>query len=57
MEILSESDHWYCDGTFDVSPTVFKQLYTIQIIKNGVLFPLVYALLPNKTQKTYLKKI
>ena len=46
---------WYADGTFDISPTYFKQVYSIHIIINGTVLPLVYGLLPNKSQKTYVK--
>ena len=45
----------YCDGTFDISPTFFKQVYTFHVIINGTNIPLAYALLPNKNQVTYKK--
>ncbi len=43
------------DGTFDVAPTVFKQLYTICVVYRGKFLPLVYAFLPNKKATTYTK--
>ena len=41
------------DGTFKNCPTFFMQLYTIHGTVNGHYMPLVYCLLPNKTQDTY----
>jgi hypothetical protein len=47
---------WLVDGTFDLAPKrVFKQVYTIHIIYKNKDLPVVYGLLPNKTQKTYKK--
>ena len=43
------------DGTFRYCPTFFMQLYTIHGTVNGYYMPLVYCLLPNKTQDTYRK--
>ena len=42
-------------GTFKYCPTYFLQLYTIHGTLNGHYMPLVYCLLPNKAQNTYLK--
>ena len=53
FEILKNSTEWYCDGTFDVSPLLFKQVYTINVIMNGKNLPMVYALLPHKQETTY----
>ena len=39
------------DGTFDFP--LFAQLYTIHAVFNGAIFPVVYCLLPNKTQDMY----
>lgn len=53
LEWLSKYLEWYIDGTFDISPKLFKQLFTFQIIVNGFNLPLVYCLLPNKKAETY----
>ena len=55
IEILNEMREWYADGTFDVAPDLFKQLFTFNVIKRGKNLPLVYALLPDKKQATYEK--
>ena len=39
---------WSIDGTFDVCPRGWMQLYTISIIRNRHVLPIVYALLPSK---------
>ena len=36
-----------------VCPVIFYQLYTIHGQQNGQIFPVVFCLLPNKTQATY----
>ena len=51
--LLKQSDHWFGDGTFKVSPVIFFQVYTIHAVCNGKVFPCIFALLPNKTVATY----
>jgi hypothetical protein len=47
-------DTWAIDGTFDALSDIYTQLFTIHgIKKNGWIFPLVYALLPNKKIESY----
>ena len=53
IDFLRNCDSWFCDGTFRVVPDLFTQLYTIHAEKDGVIFPCIYALLPNKTEATY----
>ena len=53
LKKLSENPNWYCDGTFEVAPTLFTQLYTIHAVKNGQNLPLVYGFLPKKTEAMY----
>ncbi|RNA35677.1 hypothetical protein BpHYR1_024196 [Brachionus plicatilis] len=55
LRLLEKYRDWYCDGTFDISPVLFKQLYSIHIVVNNKDLPLVYALLPNKKQSSYTK--
>ncbi|KAF0708413.1 Uncharacterized protein FWK35_00030787 [Aphis craccivora] len=55
LEILHFSKVWYCDGTLKVAQIIFAQVYVILAeVLNGV-HPLIYALLPNKQEKTYDK--
>jgi len=53
LEWLTNSDHWFCDGTFKVCPKIFYQVYTIHAYTNGRVIPCVFSLLPNKTAETY----
>ncbi|KAM7307232.1 uncharacterized protein ISCGN_010868 [Ixodes scapularis] len=52
---LGESELWFADGTFKVSPSLFYQVYTIHGSLHGTVVPLVFALLSNKTQSTYAR--
>ena len=49
------TDDWLCDGTFDISPTLYKQLFTIHAIYKTKTLPLVYSFLPDKETETYSK--
>ena len=43
----------YVDGTFRIAPTLFSQVYVIMAERGGFVVPILYALLPNKTEETY----
>ena len=53
LDLLKQSDHWFDDGTFSVSPAILFQVYTIHAICNGKVVPCVHTLLPNKAEPTY----
>ena len=53
LMLESTKDVWLGDGTFKQCPDMFYQLYTIHITIGGYSPPCIYALLPNKTEKTY----
>lgn len=53
IELMNSSPN--CDGTFAVSPIIFYQQYTINVVLNGKNLPVVYALLCNKKEDTYNK--
>ncbi|KAG0438058.1 hypothetical protein HPB47_017161, partial [Ixodes persulcatus] len=55
LQMLHQSRHWICDGTFEYCPPCFSQLYTIHGFVHGEAVPLVTALLPGKTATTYQK--
>ncbi|GAU90515.1 hypothetical protein RvY_02921 [Ramazzottius varieornatus] len=40
------------DGTFQIVPKLFHQLYTIHVEHFGGVFPVIFALLPNKSSAT-----
>ncbi|RMZ94313.1 hypothetical protein BpHYR1_027233, partial [Brachionus plicatilis] len=50
---MLEGNHTFCDGTFDVAPKPFYQVYSMHSLIDGKCLPMVYGLLPNKSQKIY----
>lgn len=56
LDVLSSSATWMLDGTFKVVPDMYFQLYTIHaVVAENEVFPVVYALLPNKKSSTYVR--
>ena len=53
LDILQRSTNWAMDGTFDVAPPLFSQLYSIHSQFGGRSHPLVFGLLPSKRRVTY----
>lgn len=53
MDLLEENRHWFVDGTFKVAPELFMQLFTIHALLDNSATPLIYALLPSKSEATY----
>jgi len=45
----------FSDGTFSIVPNLFKQLYTIHGKVYQSVVPLVYVLMPEKSQEAYRK--
>ena len=54
LECLSKSRLWYADGTFKTVSLLFHQLYTVHGLRENNLLPLVFGLLPDKTEETYI---
>lgn len=55
LNVLDSCQNVFMDGTFKTVPVIFDQLYTIQGLKNGFFLPLIFGLLPNRKEETYLK--
>ena len=54
LELLESTQHlWLADGNFKLCLEIFLQLFTIHTSINGYNRPCIYALLPNKCEKTY----
>lgn len=53
LQLLSNSKHWYIDGTFKTVPLLFQQLLTVHGLQHNLSVPLVYALLPKKSERIY----
>jgi hypothetical protein len=43
LKVLKQNLEWFIDGTFEVAPDIYKQLFTIQVVLNGFNLPLVYV--------------
>ena len=50
---LLDSDEWFCDGTFSITPALFAQVFVILVRKVNIVLPVIYALLPDKKADTY----
>ncbi|CAF0808410.1 unnamed protein product [Brachionus calyciflorus] len=48
-----QNKHIFCDGTFNITPKPFYQVYSIHALVNGQCIVMVYCLLPRKNQKLY----
>ncbi len=53
LNLLAGATEWAADGTFDIAPPLFAQLYTIHGRVFGAMHPFIYCLLPDKTEATY----
>ncbi|XP_064468575.1 uncharacterized protein LOC135380414 [Ornithodoros turicata] len=53
LRALAESELWFMDGNFDVTPKLFLQLYVILIPLGDAAVSIVYALMERKTQESY----
>ena len=53
LNILEEHKDWFIDGTFKVAPAEFLQVFTIHALVDRSAYPLVYVLLPDKTEQGY----
>lgn len=55
LALLEEFSNWSSDGTFNIAPNFFMQVYTLHILVEGKALPVIYALMCNKKKETYLK--
>lgn len=53
LKQLGEREELHADGTFKAAPRLFYQLFTVHIILKKKSFPVVYALMTNKTRALY----
>lgn len=55
MNRLAIADHWFGDGTFSITPSLFYQVYVVLFEPADGVHAALYALLPNKRTDTYEK--
>ena len=54
LSVLAAADHWFVDGTFNVAPPGYTQLYTIHaLLGESTAVPCVFALLKDKSGTSY----
>lgn len=58
LNVCKKINTWYGDGTFKVTPKPFFQMYTLLVDlgsdpESNYFVPVIYALLPDKSQYTY----
>ena len=53
LERMTRTTDWFADGMFGNVPECIGQLYSIHAVIKGAIIPSIYALLPDKKQKTY----
>ena len=53
LDLLEGYQNWHADGTFKSCPTLFYQIFTLHAVVNDHTLPLVYFLLPGKSQNDY----
>ncbi|CAF0979719.1 unnamed protein product [Brachionus calyciflorus] len=51
---LLEKSHIFADGTFDIAPKLFSQVYSLHVYLKNQSYAIVYAILPFKTEKIYI---
>ena len=54
-ERVPVTPHFYLDGTFWVTPRLFYQMVTLHCLILGQMFPILYAVLPGKSEDIYAK--
>lgn len=52
---LKNSETWFVDGTFSITPKPFYQVFVILAEKYGAVHPFFYVLLPGKTELIYTR--
>ena len=55
LTTLSQHRHWFMDGTFKVAPEMFLQVFTIHALVDKSAVPLVFVLLQDKSESSYIK--
>ncbi|KAG0432890.1 hypothetical protein DMUE_5468 [Dictyocoela muelleri] len=53
LDYIKNSEIWLGDGTFKMAPEVFYQIYIIYIQIFKSFIPIIFGLLPDKTERSY----
>lgn len=55
LKVLQDKDNWHVDGTFKVAPELFFQVFTIHAVVDKSSLPLIYVLLQDKSEESYVR--
>ena len=50
IKLLINNKNWFGDGTFEVAPLIYQQMYNFSASICGKILPMMYTLLPSKTE-------
>jgi len=53
FDFMVNLPHWFADCTFECSPDIYYQVFSLHVYCCGTVVSICYALLPNKTRETY----
>ena len=53
LRLLADNTQWFMDGTFKVAPDMFRQLFTLHVLKSGKVLPCAYGLMVSKRKAPY----
>ncbi|CAF5174778.1 unnamed protein product, partial [Rotaria magnacalcarata] len=57
LQLLESCEQLLVDGTFKATPSIFYQLYAMHVVYRNAVLPVIFALIPNKTEQTYRRLI
>jgi len=55
LNLMTNCNNWCADGIFSSAPSIFYQIHTINGIQYSNVLPFLFALLPKKTEETYVR--
>ena len=53
LDTLNTAQVWWMDGTLDVAPKLFQQLYVLRVRSNDIFITVAYFFMERKTQDSY----
>lgn len=53
LKLLSQSSCWLMDGTFEVVPSIMRQLFSIHGLIGNEIVPLVFGIMSSKSKEAY----
>ena len=57
IRIMCGEERVFADGTFKCVPHLFNSLYTLHVMRDGLMITILYCLLTNRTSRTYINML